>query len=57
MSDTTRNVADAAIFSLRIVSIDSYMKVPLLGLDTCYSEFRANEVKQVTIFISRFSIE
>lgn len=52
MSDTTRSDDEAAIFSLRIVSIDSYMKVPLLELDTCYSEFRANEVKQVTSYIS-----
>lgn len=37
----------SAIFSLRIVSIDSYMKTPLFGLDTWYSDFRASEVKQV----------
>lgn len=36
------------IFSLRIVSVDSYMKAPLFGLDACYSEFRAEEVKQVS---------
>lgn len=36
------------IFSLRIVSIDNYMRAPVLGLDTCYSEFRAEAVKQVS---------
>lgn len=39
------------IFSLRIVSIDNYMRAPVLGLDTCYSEFRAEAVKQVRQFI------
>lgn len=38
----------AEIFSLRIVSIDNYMRAPVLGLDTCYSEFRAEAVKQVS---------
>lgn len=44
----TNNTENSAIFSLRIVSVDNYMKAPLFGLDTCYSEFRADEVKQVS---------
>lgn len=46
MSATDVNNSD--VFSLRIVSIDNYMRAPVLGLDACYSEFRADAVKQVS---------
>lgn len=46
---------NSAIFSLRIVSIDNYMRAPLFGLDTCYSEFRADEVKQVSVHSHKLS--
>lgn len=46
MNATDSNSSD--IFSLRIVSIDNYMRAPVLGSDTCYSEFRAEAVKQVS---------
>lgn len=46
MHDTSRN-ANCDIKSIRIVSVDSYMKFPIAGLDPCYSEFRGNEIKQV----------
>lgn len=45
MNSNSTNIS--SVFSLRIVSIDSYMKAPLFGLDPCYSYFRADEVKQV----------
>lgn len=45
---SSKQTNSSAIFSLRIVSIDNYMKSPLFGLDTCYSEFRGDEVKQVS---------
>lgn len=35
------------ISSIRIVSVDNYMRYPIQGLDPCYSEFRAAEIKQV----------
>lgn len=37
----------ANITSIRIVSVDHYMRYPVTGLDPCFSEFRATEVKQV----------
>lgn len=52
MSNANSN-DDATVFSLRIVSIDSYMKTPIIALDTCYSEFRANEIKQVCLSLRR----
>lgn len=45
----SKDSSNSAIFSLRIVSVDNYMKTPLFGLDTCYSDFRADEVKQVSV--------
>lgn len=45
------NYANNDIKSIRIVSVDSYMKYPVNGLDPCYSEFRGNEIKQVSYFI------
>lgn len=50
-SNANMNATDSngsEIFSLRIVSIDNYMRAPVLGLDTCYSEFRADAVKHVS---------
>lgn len=38
------------MFSLRIVSVDSYLSEPMPGLDPCYSEFRKNDVKSVPVF-------
>lgn len=35
------------ITSIRIVSVDNYMRYPIPGLDPCYSEFRGSEIKQV----------
>lgn len=35
------------ITSIRIVSVDNYMRYPISGLDPCYSEFRGSEIKQV----------
>ncbi|XP_055546251.1 DNA polymerase zeta catalytic subunit [Wyeomyia smithii] len=35
--------------SIRIVSVDHYMQKPESQLDTCYSEFRGCEVKQVPV--------
>lgn len=52
MSATDSNKSE--IFSLRIVSIDNYMRAPVLGLDSCYSEFRAEAVKQVRFILLRF---
>lgn len=52
VSATDSNASD--IFSLRIVSIDNYMRAPVLGLDTCYSEFRAEAVKQVSKNANKF---
>ena len=37
------------MFSLRIVSVDSYMSEPVPGLDLCRSEFRKSEVKSVPV--------
>lgn len=51
------NSNSSAIFSLRIVSIDNYMKAPLFGLDTCYSEFRADEIKQVSFMCGYFVVD
>lgn len=51
------NSNSSAIFSLRIVSIDNYMKAPLFGLDTCYSEFRADEIKQVSFRCGYFVVD
>lgn len=44
------------IQSLRIVSVDSYMRAPILGLDPCYSEFRGNDIKQVSPLFVRCAI-
>lgn len=35
------------ITSIRIVSVDNYMRYPIPNLDPLYSDFRGNEVKQV----------
>lgn len=43
-----KTVLDDRISSIRIVSIDSYMRAPILGLDQCYSEFRGNDIKHVS---------
>lgn len=42
-----KNELSDRISSVRIVSADSYLRAPLLGLDPCYSEFRGNDIKQV----------
>ncbi|XP_055836926.1 DNA polymerase zeta catalytic subunit [Episyrphus balteatus] len=39
----------ADIFSLRIVTADFYMEKPKPGLDPCFSEFRAKEIKKVPV--------
>ncbi|XP_055919384.1 DNA polymerase zeta catalytic subunit isoform X2 [Eupeodes corollae] len=37
------------IFSIRIVTVDYYMEKPKPGLDLCFSEFRAKEIKKVPV--------
>lgn len=36
------------MFSLRIVTVDHYLNVPLPDLDPCYSQFRGSQVAKVT---------
>lgn len=47
-SSATQDDDKANITSIRIVSVDHYMRYPVAGLDPCYSDFRAAEVKQVS---------
>ncbi|KAI9185464.1 hypothetical protein LWI28_007554 [Acer negundo] len=40
---------DSKLFSVRIVSIDHYMVLPIHGFDFCYSNFQGDKVHEVQI--------
>ncbi|KFM81195.1 DNA polymerase zeta catalytic subunit, partial [Stegodyphus mimosarum] len=37
------------MFSLRIVTVDSYQAFPVRGYDICYSDFRGSEIYKVPV--------
>lgn len=47
-STTGGSAAPGALFSLRIVTVDHYMRSPVADLDPFYSEFRGTIVAKVT---------
>lgn len=48
-SSTHSNLADSAVFSQRIVSVDYYTSYPIADLDPFVSEFRGCQVKRVPV--------
>ena len=49
MSVAQSSQPKAALFSCRIVSIDSYCAPPIKDLDVCYSNFRGRAVEKVPV--------
>ncbi|KAJ7973360.1 DNA polymerase [Quillaja saponaria] len=41
--------SNSKIFSVRIVSIDHYMALPIPGMDICYSNFQGGKVNEVPV--------
>ncbi|XP_033310586.1 DNA polymerase zeta catalytic subunit isoform X2 [Bombus bifarius] len=37
------------MFSINLVTLDSYQSIPLLGVDVTFSDFRGNEIRQVPV--------
>ena len=40
---------ETAVLSVRIITMDYYMSIPLDGLDNSYSTYRGSEIKKVPI--------